>query len=90
MPKLQKVSLALDPGVVLDLGYLTGRLGISRSALVNNLLAEAVPAMRKLLEQIPLSPTPADAIRFRGESIKIVDERITELRGIADDLFSKL
>lgn len=90
MPKLQKVSLALDPGVVLDLGYLTGRLGISRSALVNNLLAEAVPAMRKLLEQIPLSPTPADAIRFRGESIKIVDERIAELQGIADDLFSKL
>ena len=90
MPKLQKVSLALAPGVVLDLGYLTGRLGISRSALVNNLLAEAVPAMRKLLEQIPLSPTPADAIRFRGESIKIVDERIAELQGIADDLFSKL
>lgn len=90
MPKLQKVSLALDPGVVLDLGYLTGRLGISRSALVNNLLAEAVPAMRKLLEQIPLSPTPADAIRFRGESMKIVDERIAELQGIADDLFSKL
>lgn len=90
MSKLQKVSLALDSAVVLDLGYLTARLGISRSALVNNLLTEAVPAMRKLLEQVPLSPTPADAIRFRGESMKIVDERIAELQGIADDLFSKL
>jgi len=90
MSKLQKVSLALDPVVVLDLGYLTARMGISRSALVNNLLTEAVPAMRKLLEQVPLSPTPADAIRFGGESIKIVDERIAELQGIADDLFSKL
>jgi hypothetical protein len=54
------------------------------------MLAEAVPIMRNLLEQVPLSPTPADVVRCRGESMKIVDERIAELQGIADDLFSKL
>lgn len=90
MAHLQKVSLALDPTVVSDLGYITSRLGVSRSALVNNLLGEAIPTMRKLLEQVPLSPTPADAVRFRGDSAVIVQERITDLQGIADDLFSKL
>jgi hypothetical protein len=90
MAHLQKVSLALDPDVVSDLGYITTRLGVSRSALVNNLLTECVPTMRKLLEQVPLSPTPADVVRFRGDSASIVQERIADLQGIADDLFSKL
>jgi hypothetical protein len=90
MAHLQKVSLALDPVVVSDLGYIATRLGVSRSALVNNLLTESIPTMRKFLEQVPLSPTPADAVRFRGESAAIVQERIADLQGIADDLFSKL
>lgn len=90
MAHLQKVSLALDPGVVSDLGYITSRMGVSRSALVNHLLGDAIPTMRKLLEQVPLSPTPADVVRFRGDSAVIVQERIADLQGIADDLFSKL
>lgn len=90
MAHLQKVSLALDPAVVSDLVYIATRLGVSRSALVNNLLTESVPTMRKFMEQVPLSPTPADAVRFRGESAVIVQDRIAELQGIADDLFSKL
>lgn len=90
MSRLQKVSMALDPIVVSDLAYITSRMGVSRSALVNNLLAESIPVMRKLLEQVPLSPTPADVVRARGDSARIVEERISELQGIADDLFSKL
>jgi hypothetical protein len=89
MANMRKVSLALDPTVVEDLDYVGGRLGVSRSAMVNQLLLEAVPVMRKLLQQVPLSPTPTDAVRFRGESAKIVEERLAELQGIAHDLFSK-
>lgn len=89
MAKMRKVSLALAPEVVDDLGYVAGRLGVSRSALSSDLLGEAVGSMRKLLEQVPINPTPADSVRFRGESAKLVEERINELRGIADDLFSR-
>lgn len=89
MAKMRKVSLALAPSVVDDLDYVSGRLGVSRSALASDLLGQAGANMRKLLEQVPLSPTPADAVRFRGESAKLVEERINELRGIADDLFSQ-
>lgn len=90
MANLKKVSLALDPDLVSDLDYSAARLGISRSALVNNLLGQGVPPMRKLLEQIPLSPTPADIVRFRGESVKVIEERLSGLVGAGDDLFSKL
>lgn len=89
MAKMRKVSLALAPAVVDDLDYVSGRLGVSRSALASDLLGEVAADMRKLLEQVPLSPTPANVVRFRGESAKLVEVRINELRGIAHDLFSK-
>lgn len=84
-----KVALSLSPPTVDDLGYITGRMGISRSALVDSLLAEALPVMRKLLEQVPYSPTPVDVVRARGQSQQIVEERLQELQAIANDLFSQ-
>lgn len=89
MHKQRKVSLALDPDLVDTLDYIAGRMGISRSALAGHLLGEVAGTMRELLEQVPLSPTPADVVRLRGESAKIVEDRINELHGIANDLFSR-
>lgn len=89
MANMRKVSLALSPEHVDDVDYVAGRLGVSRSALVNFLLGEAMPDMRKLFEQVPLAPTPNDMLRFRGESAKLVEERIGQLQGIADDLLSR-
>lgn len=89
MANMRKVSLALSPENVDDADYVAGRLGVSRSALVNALLGEALPDMRKLFEQVPISPTPNDLVRFRGESAKLVEERIGQLQGIANDLFSR-
>lgn len=89
MAKMRKVSLALSPEHVDDVDYVAGRLGVSRSALVNALLGEALPDMRKLFEQVPIPLTPTDLVRFRGESAKLVEERIGQLQGIANDLFSR-
>ena len=88
MSKL-KVALSLSPGVVTDLDYISGRLGISRSALVDNILTESLPVMRKLFEQVPYSPTPVDVVRARGESAVIVQDRINELQALANDLFAQ-
>ena len=90
MANLRKISLALDPAIVADLDYLSSRLGVSRSALVSQLLADTTPTMRKLLEQVPLSPAPADAVRFRGDSIKVIEGRLSDVRELGHDLFSKL
>lgn len=87
--KRQKVSLALDPALVADLDYISARTRVSRSALVSELLAEPAGDVRRLLEMIPESPTPADLIRFRGESADLVRSRLESLKGITDDLFTR-
>lgn len=87
--KRQKVSLALDAALVADLDYIAERTRVSRSALVSELLADCVGDVRRLLEMVPESPTPADLIRFRGESVDLVRSRLESLKGITDDLFTR-
>ena len=89
MPKMTKVSLSLPPSLVVNLDYLSARLGVSRSALVGQFLEDGVSEMRKLLEVIPPSPTPADMLRLRGESAEVVRARLSTLKGLSDDLFSE-
>lgn len=90
MSKLRKVSLALNPQLVDDLDYLTARLGVSRSAFVSEILTQAAADVRRLLEVIPESPQPADAVRFRGDSVEVVKQRLASLQQVLDgtDLFS--
>lgn len=85
---LTKISITLSPDLVDDLAYLVRRTGVSRSALISGLLGDALPPMRELLEQVPIDPTPADVVRFRGSSAAIVRERLDSVRSLADDLLS--
>lgn len=89
MSKTSKISVSLPPSLVDDLDYLSGRLGVSRSALLAQFMAEAVPEMRRMLEAIPPAPTPADLLRMRGQSEELIRQRIEGLKGMTDDLFSK-
>lgn len=87
---LSKISITIPPELLVDLDYVSGRLGVSRSALIAEVLPDALGVMRKLLEQVPLNPTPEDVRRFRGESAEIVKQKIESIRGMSDDLFSDL
>lgn len=87
---LSKISITIPPELLADLDYVSGRLGVSRSALIAEVLPDALNVMRKLLEQVPLNPTPDDVLRFRGESADIVKQKIESIRGMGDDLFSDL
>lgn len=87
---LSKISITIPPELLADLDYVSGRLGVSRSALVAEVLPDALGVMRKLLEQVPLNPTPDDVLRFRGESAEIIKQKIESIRGMGDDLFSDL
>lgn len=89
MSKQHKVTLSLAPQLVEDLDYLAERTGVSRSALVSEILAEPIGEMRRLMAMIPPSPTPSDVLRLRGASADVIRERLASLQGIADDLFSK-
>lgn len=89
MSKQHKVTLSLSPQLVADLDYLAERTGVSRSALVSEILLEPIAEMRRLMAMIPPNPTPADVLRLRGSSADVIRERLASLQGIADDLFSK-
>jgi hypothetical protein len=89
---LTKISITVPPEMVDDLAYLTSRLGVSRSALIAGLMGDSLPAMRKVLEQVPLDPTQLsgpELVRMRGESEQIIRDRIASLGDITDDLFSR-
>lgn len=86
---MQRVTYTLPPEIVAGVKYLSGRLGISRSALVAQLMAESVPELVRLLEEIPENPTPGDVLRFRGRSQQVIDERFEHARRLKDDLFSQ-
>jgi hypothetical protein len=88
---LSKISITVPPELVANLDYVCGRTGVSRSALISELLPDAVAHMRKLLEQVPLDPTNLsgpELVRMRGDSEQVVRERLSELEGMANDLFA--
>lgn len=85
---MAKVAMSLPRQLVDDLDYLASRLGVSRSALVSELLSESVTEMRRIISVIPPNPTPADLLRMRGESEALVRERIASATRLTDDLFS--
>lgn len=94
MSLMKKTSLSLSPSLVADLDYVSKRMGVSRSALVCNILAEPVSDMRSILDEIlagaDADMKSADPVRFRGKSADLVDERVEQFKALVagDDLFS--
>jgi len=88
---MRKLSVSVPSMVVEDMDYITGRMKISRSALISNLINSPVHDMRVLLESIPDNPSPEDIIRSRGASADLVKKRLTEINQLVDgdDLFSE-
>jgi len=85
---LRKISVTLPPDLVADLDYVSRRLGVSRSALMAQLLPDGISALRDLLVSVPENPTPEDIVRFRGDSAAEIRRRVEDLKGLADDLLS--
>ncbi len=90
MRKQQKISVTVSPDLVADLDYISSRTGASRSALISELFAPGAAEMRRILEQVPPNPTPADALRLRGESANLIREHLDKLREMENDLLSGL
>ncbi len=85
--KMVRMSFTLPPQTRADLDYLAGRLGITKSALVTELLGAPLNDLRSLIEMVPDNPTPDDLLRARGASNKLITDRIQSYRKIEGDLF---
>jgi hypothetical protein len=89
MGKTTKISVSLSAELVDDLDYLSARMGVSRSAVISEMLSEAASEARRLLAMVPPNPTPADVLRMRGQSEEAIRARLESIKGMTDDLFSK-
>jgi len=86
----KKISMSLPSALLDDLQYLSGRLGVSRSALMSEILGEAVPTLAELFRTVPEDASPDEARRLRGASVEIVRERLAEAQKLAEQLSAEL
>lgn len=59
---LQRVTFVLDRVTADRLAFVADRLGLSRSALARELMAEPMQLMHKWVSELPPNPTRADAV----------------------------
>jgi hypothetical protein len=79
-----RLSVSVRPDFVEALGYIAERLQISRSAALEALCGDALRDMAEVLSHVEFSP---EGMRvYRGESEKIIEERLREFREVADAL----
>lgn len=73
---VRRRTFSLQESLDNDLTLIHRKMGIAKSALVNELLAEPVSVLSELVGQLPDVPTSEDMRRLRGESIAVVQERL--------------
>jgi hypothetical protein len=79
---MERLSFSLPKSLARDLTYMAKRMGVSRSALVGQLLAE-VPSLAAVMRLLPESGATADdVVRARGASVALVNQRVAEFRGL--------
>lgn len=85
--KLVRMSFTVPPTLRANLDYLSARMGVTKSALVSELLGPSLGDLRSLMEMVPENPTEEDVLRARGKSNELIVQRLQSLRRIEGDLF---
>lgn len=85
--KMVRMSFTVPPQLRADLDYVSARLGITKSALLTELVGQPLTDLRSLMELVPENPTEADLLRARGKSNELIVSRLQSLRQIEGDLF---
>lgn len=84
-----KPSFSVPAELLADLDYISRRIGVSRSALLTELLLDTLGNLRFILEDVPENPTEQDVLRFRGRSMGLIESRIVNLKELEHDMFAK-
>lgn len=82
--KLARATFVINRDTSEQLGYLSSRMGVSRSELVREMLAEPVDRMAGLLGSLPEQPTEADIRQLALSGLGVIEEiagpKMVELR----------
>lgn len=73
--RTKRVSLSIPEDIWDDVAYSAGRMGVTRSALVSEMIESSIGVMATLLKMTPEAPTPSDVKRLRGASVDLIRER---------------
>ena len=88
MSSVRRCTMSLPSDLVEKLDKLSALVGVSRSALVAELLGESVDILDSML-QVAAVPSPENLRRLRGDSTRVVQEKVAELKDLLEgDLFS--
>lgn len=87
MAMLARTSFTVDPQLLDDLNFLSSRMGITKSAIVNHILGGAVSDLRRLVESVPPNPTHEDVLRLRGRSMEVIEDRLHQYQNLESGLF---
>lgn len=88
MSGVRRCTMSLPSDLVEKLDKLSALVGISRSALVAELLGESVDVLDSML-QVAAVPSPENLRRLRGDSARVVQEKVSALKGLLEgDLFT--
>lgn len=87
--KMVRMSFTVPPSVRSNLDYLSTRMGITKSALLTELITTPLSDLRDLMEMVPDNPTKDDVLRASGRSNELIAARLRSLRSIEGDLFDE-
>lgn len=88
MPQnMVRMSFTLPPQVRADLDYLADRLGVTKSALVAEMIGVPLRDLVSLVEMVPDNPSADDVLRARGKSNELISKRLQSYRKLEGDLF---
>lgn len=88
MSGVRRCTMSLPSDLVDKLDKLSALVGVSRSALVAELLGESVDVLDSML-QVAAVPSPENLRRLRGDSARVVQEKVSKLKGLLEgDLFA--
>lgn len=87
--KMVRMSFTVPPAIRRNFDYLSTRMGVTKSALVSELLDTPLGDLRDLMEMVPENPTEADLLRASGKSNELIAARLRSLRSVQGGLFDE-
>lgn len=85
----KRVSLTIPIDVLSEIDYCSGRLGITRSAFISELMRQSLSPITPLLRNLPDSPDDVAIKRFRGDSVSLirsmVGDALPSIEGVVDE-----
>lgn len=82
----KRVTFYINESLNDDISTVASRMGISKSILISKLLEIPLKDLRGLLAHLPESPSKGDVLKFRGNSRQLIDERLSEMNKVLDEV----